>query len=158
MKTRYIFPVILAIVLAAPNIASAGGSGGAGDVSWKGAQTASVLDSGVNLTPYVEIFVDSLLSFGKTLISGLATGGSHSPTPSGAITSVVPGTAAVAVELAITDYHVSRSQQRAIANLGPMVEDGTLSVEEATKYVMIQNYTPGAGRQAVEAALSEYLR
>jgi len=155
---HFLYSTVVIAAVTFPGTGNAGGHSGVGAVSWKIGQAASVSDSGFDLTEYVGTFLDTLLDFGATLTSGRATGGSPAPTPSGAVAGVVPGAAEVVAELAVTDYKVSQNQRRQIEIYGPMIEDGFLTVEEATNYVMGSNYTPGAGRDAVEAALSEYTR
>ena len=140
----------------------AGGSGGPGLVfpNVDGREISAALSHTGASTEYLTITIETILEICATLTSGLAhlgrLGAATSPSPSSAVSGTISSGGEIAAELAITDYEVSRSQQRQVEIYGPMVADGTLGLDEAVNYVMSSNYTAGAGRENVRNALSRY--
>lgn len=106
-------------------------------------------------------FANFVLELGAKLTDGIAKTGSligaltskSSPSATGAAGSLIEPVAKIAVEIAITDYKVSRHQQQQIKEWAPMVKAEMLTHKEVLDIIMASNYTGGAGRANVDSAL-----
>ena len=123
------------------------------------AQAGSGLGHGI--VQYKEAITKAVLEFGEKIVKGVAEKGGilgaltskTVPSATGAVGSLIEPTAKIAVELAITDYKVSRHQQQQIREYAPLVRDAVVSHRQAVDFIMASNYTSGAGKTEVNKAL-----
>lgn len=105
---------------------------------------------------------ETVLDIGGTIAntwaSGLRSwvsswGSTASPSPAGAVTSIIPGSGAIAAELGLTDYQASKKQKVLIDLHASMVKDGDHTFEQAVRYIRGTSYARGMGEENIINAL-----
>lgn len=136
--------------LATPDQVNAGGGQEPGIISYE--QTASISSAGSDFWAVIVDIASLALEAGATITSSLATG-SASPSPGGAVTSVVVDGAAVAVEMGITELAVTDSQLRMIDDVAGLISDGILTLDEGVSTIRASSYWPGLSDDQLERLL-----